>query len=316
MNPSIVITGISGFVGLNLKDYLRKNGSYRLTGSSRVLSKLDPIRPELQGTITYDDILNRECTFNIYVHLAGKVFDLEDKSDPSEYYDANFELARKLFDRFAADKHAEKFIFLSTIHALTERAKSDLTETYKPVPVTPYGESKLKAEQYMLDHCPEGKRVYILRPSMIHGPGTKGSLNLLFKFISKGLPYPMGAYNNKRSFVSIENLCFVINELIDHDIEGGLYHVADDKPTYTHDLVQHIAELTGRKVKIWYVHPKIIKFLAKVGNKIPLPLNDYRYNKLTEDFIVSNKKIKKAIGKPLPVSAEEGIQRTLESFIR
>src|SRR5690625_6395669 len=81
---------------------------------------------------------------------------------------------------------------------------------------------------------------------MIHGPGNKGNLNLLYQLVKSGIPYPVKAFNNKRSFVSIENLCFIIRELIEGEVEQGLYHVADDEPTYTHDLVKLIDRKSTR----------------------------------------------------------------------
>jgi len=85
------------------------------------------------------------------------------------------------------------------------------------------------AEQYILSQpIPEGKRVYILRPCMIHGPGNKGNLNLLYSLVTKGFPWPLGLFENSRSYLSIENLCFIIKELIDReDIPSGVYNVAN-----------------------------------------------------------------------------------------
>ena len=97
-----------------------------------------------------------------------------------------------------------------------------LTEDVNPNPKTVYGKSKLAAELYILSkEIPKNKRVYILRPCMIHGPKNKGNLNLLYSFVSRGIPYPFGKYTNSRSFVSIENLCFIINELIDNTHQAG-----------------------------------------------------------------------------------------------
>ncbi len=73
---------------------------------------------------------------------------------------------------------------------------------------------------------------------MIHGSGNKGNLNLLYKIVQKGLPWPLGAFENKRSFTSIDNLTFIINQLIEKDIEPGIYQVADDEPLSTNELAK------------------------------------------------------------------------------
>jgi nucleoside-diphosphate-sugar epimerase len=314
LSKDVLITGISGFVGTHLLNYLISNDSLSITGVSRNKEKISYLDSKIHRTCSFEEVYSGEYSFDTYVHLSGKVYNIRDKSDESEYYEANYEATKRLFDCFKHDKQAKKFIFLSTIHVLTESPDQILDESYNPEPFTPYGKSKYEAEQHIQNECPEEKKFYILRPSMIHGPGNKGNLNLLYNLVKSGLPYPFGVYNNKRSFVSVDNLCFVLREFIQNDIKKGLYHIADDDPTYTHELVELIAEITNRKKRIWNVPLPILNFFAKMGNTIPLPLNEHRFNKLTGDFIVSNKKLKKAIGKDLPVSSKEGLKKTLKNI--
>ena len=60
---------------------------------------------------------------------------------------------------------------------------------------------------------------------------------------------------------------------------------------------------------------RIIELIAKVGNILPLPLNEERLEKLTEDYLVSNEKLKKALGiERMPISAKEGMVNTLKDF--
>tara|TARA_R110002124_G_scaffold189476_1_gene356790 strand:+ start:24911 stop:25294 length:384 start_codon:yes stop_codon:yes gene_type:complete len=124
-----------------------------------------------------------------------------------------------------------------------------LTEKTIPNPKTHYGIAKHQAEEYILSKkLPEGKRLYILRPCLIHGSGNKGNLNLLYKLVDKGLPWPLGAFDNKRSFLSIENLCFVIKELLGNTtIPSGAYQVADDKSLSTNELIQLLGVSLGKK---------------------------------------------------------------------
>ena len=162
---------------------------------------------------------------------------------------------------------------------------------------------------------PEGKRVYILRPCMIHGPSNKGNLNLLYKIVSKGLPWPLGKFKNKRSFCSIDNLCFIINELIENDqIPSGIYNIADDEPFSTNELISFISESQGKNLHIWNIPKFLINAFAKIGDILKLPLNSERLIKLTESYIVSNDKIKNAINKPLPISSKDGLMKTFNSF--
>ncbi|HLR89461.1 MAG TPA: NAD-dependent epimerase/dehydratase family protein [Balneolaceae bacterium] len=313
-NIRLLITGIRGFVGSNLLEYLRKHGGYHVTGTSRNADDLRHLESEDLTILSNDEVYTRWDSYDAYIHLAGKVHDVHDKNNDAAYFRANYDATRALYRRFKEDKRARKFIFLSTIHVLTETPEMELDEHYVPQPFTPYGKSKYKAETYIKSNASPDKLYYILRPSMIHGPGNKGNLNLLYQLVKSGIPYPVKAFNNKRSFVSIENLCFIIRELIEGEVEQGLYHVADDEPTYTHDLVKLIADATDKKGRIWYVPPLLLNLTARVGNILPLPLNEHRLKKLTGDFTVSNRKLKEALGKELPVRAREGLIRTLDNL--
>ena len=160
-----------------------------------------------------------------------------------------------------------------------------------------------------------GKQVYILRPCMIHGPGNKGNLNLLYNVVKKGIPYPLGAFENKRSFTSIDNLSFIITQIIEKEIPGGIYNVADDESVSTNELIALMAETLKKPNRIWKLNKSFLLFCAKMGTLLHLPLNTTRLQKLTESYVVSNNKIKQALGIPLmPVSAKEGLRKTLESF--
>jgi nucleoside-diphosphate-sugar epimerase len=295
----ITITGATGFVGTNLQDYLKTSHDVESMSVRYV--------PNQQFEINTDAL----------IHLAGKAHDLKKVSNPKEYYDANFELTKQLFDAFL-DSEAAVFIFMSTVKAVADVVEGILSEDEIPNPKTHYGIAKHQAEEYILSQqLPEGKRVYILRPCMIHGPGNKGNLNLLYQLVAKGLPWPLGAFENERSFLSIENLCFVIKELLENEtISSGVYQVADDVALSTNELIQLLGTSLGKKSRILNLSQNVITSIAKFGDHLHLPLDSERLQKLTENYVVSNAKIVKALGKPLPVAAREGLLRTFESFRR
>ncbi|MFV8357445.1 NAD-dependent epimerase/dehydratase family protein [Flavobacterium sp. XS1P32] len=293
----VVITGTTGFVGTNLKDYLKT--SHKIESMSA----------------RYIPNQKFEFETDVVIHLAGKAHDLKKVSIPQDYYDANFELTKQLFDSFLKST-ASVFIFMSTVKAIADTVNEILTEDALANPQTHYGISKKQAEQYILSHdLQQAKRVYILRPCMIHGPGNKGNLNLLYQLVYKGLPWPLGDFQNKRSFLSIENLCFVIQELLENiTIPSGVYQVADDIPLSTNELIQLLGESLEKKNTIWKIPSSFIKGIAKLGDFLYLPLNSERLQKLTENYVVSNKKIIEAMGKPLPVSSPDGLIVTFKSF--
>ena len=139
---------------------------------------------------------------------------------------------------------------------------------------------------------------------------------MLYNIVKKGFPWPLGAFENKRSFVSVDNVCFVVEKLIEKRICSGIYHLADDEVLPTNELVRLIGEVLGKKVRIWHVNQNIMKGCARVGTWFGLPLNDERLRKLTENYVVSNRKIKTVLGiEKMPVNAEEGMRRTIRSFI-
>ena len=290
---SLFITGDTGFVGSNLIKHFCS----------------------IYEIVIYKKGALIKVGQDVVIHLAGKAHDLKNVSSINEYYKINTELTKEVFDAFLISE-AKVFITLSSVKAVADEVDGELTEDVTPNPITHYGKSKLLAEQYILSQpILEDKRVYILRPCMIHGPGNKGNLNLLYSLVSKGLPWPLGLFENSRSYLSIENLCFIIKELIEReDIPSGVYNVADDGPLSTNEVIKMIAVSKGKKAIILNLSQTLITMLARIGDLLKLPLNSERLQKLTESYVVSNAKIKTALGKPLPVSSKEGLVRTFQSF--
>jgi nucleoside-diphosphate-sugar epimerase len=295
----VLITGASGFVGCNLIPYLEKR--FAVTEMSR--DALKAVNVEAL----------EDC--NVIIHLAGKAHDLKKAGNPAEYYQVNFELTKKIYDSFLKSK-AQKFIFISSVKASADSVNGILDEFMRPDPKTDYGRSKLMAEEYIQSNLlPPGKAFFILRPCMIHGPLNKGNLNLLYQFVKRGIPYPLAAFNNERSYLSIDNLCFIISELISNDcIKSGIYNVSDDEALSTNEVVAILASSLNVKPKLWNISTSVIRFLAKVGDRLKLPLNSERLHKLTESYLVSNEKIKLAINKELPQKAIDGLKVTAKSF--
>ncbi|MCE8465995.1 MULTISPECIES: NAD-dependent epimerase/dehydratase family protein [Bacteroides] len=337
---NILVTGIHGFVGSNLVNALKYN---------HILYGLDIISPAKEGvikTFLWKDIESADSIhelphFDAIIHLAGKAHDTKNQSAAQIYFDINTGLTQKIFD-FFLQSSAKKFIFFSSVKAAADSVVGDiLTEDVIPTPVGPYGESKIKAEEYIINkltvdsgqwtvamqhdsaancqlstvHCQLNKQVYILRPCMIHGPGNKGNLNLLYNVVKKGIPWPLGAFENRRSFTSIDNLCYVVEGLLTRDVPGGIYHMGDDEALSTNELIAIMCETMGKQPHIWRVNISLMEGCARLGTLFHLPLNTERLRKLTENYVVSNVKIKAALGiDKLPVTAKEGLVKTIRSF--
>lgn len=344
----ILITGVHGFVGTNLVDALKRE--HTIYG----LDIISPQKEGIRYTFSWDD-LEKETMIpevDAIIHLAGKAHDTKNKSAADVYFKVNTGLTQKIFDYFLTHDNIKKFVFFSTAKAAADKVDGVLTEDVVPAPVGPYGESKIAAEKYILEKFKDyslklkdssevdvekvetsnfthttdykqstinsklsSKDVYIFRPCMIHGPGNKGNLNLLYNMVRKGIPWPLGAFENRRTFTSVENVCFAVNGVLTKDVPSGIYNMGDDEALSTNELIEEICKSLGKKAHIWKLPKGLMNGVAKIGDWLHLPLNSLRMQKLTENYISSNAKIKAALGvEKMPVDAREGLKVTLDSF--
>ncbi len=312
----ILITGVHGFVGSNLVTYLAPQNE---------IYGLDIIAPEKEGvakTYSWDDLDSGNVPeVDAIIHLAGKAHDTKNQTVADVYFKVNRDLTIKIFDYFCEHPSIKKFVFFSTAKAAADKVDGMLTEDVVPSPVGPYGESKIAAENYILSCMRDnpdafaGRGVYIFRPCMIHGPGNKGNLNLLYNVVRKGIPWPLGAFENRRTFTSVENICFAVNGVLTKDVESGIYNMGDDEALSTNELIEEICKSLGKKAHIWRLPKGLMFFVARLGGWLHLPLDSERLRKLTEDYVASNAKIKRALGVDrMPVDARVGLKVTLESF--
>ena len=282
-----LITGAYGFVGTNLCKYLAEKG-HECLALDIPAAKRDDV--PYASFYTWDE-LDKLPVVDAVVHLAGKAHDLKKVASEQSYFDINVGLTEKIF---AAAK-TTRFIYFSS-------SKADANGNA-------YGRSKLAAEQFL------NGRAIVLRPAMIHGPGNKGNLNLLWGIARRGLPWPLAAFENKRSFTSIANICAAVEALCERG-ENGIYPIADDEMISTNRLIELIAETCGKRAKLWRVPKGVMRMVAKIGDVLHLPLNTERIVKLTEDSFVNNSHLKSQLGwNRMPIRAEEGLRRTLRSFL-
>ena len=282
-----LITGAYGFVGTNLCKYLAEKG-HECLALDIPAAKRDDV--PYVSFYTWDE-LDKLPVVDAVVHLAGKAHDLKKVASEQSYFDINVGLTEKIF---AAAK-TTRFIYFSS-------SKADANGNA-------YGRSKLAAEQFL------NGRAIVLRPAMIHGPGNKGNLNLLWGIARRGLPWPLAAFENKRSFTSIANICAAVEALCERG-ENGIYPIADDEMISTNRLIELIAETCGKRAKLWRVPKGVMRMVAKIGDVLHLPLNTERIVKLTEDSFVNNSHLKSQLGwKLMPIRAEEGMRRTLRRFL-
>jgi len=325
-----LITGAYGFVGTNLCKYL--------VGKGHECIALDIPAAKREGVpyaafFSWDE-LDQLPPCDVVVHLAGKAHDLKKVASEQSYFDINVGLTQRIYEAFRKEVEKvggqRKFIYFSS-----SKASADGNA---------YGRSKLAAEKWLEEQSlttnNQQLTTIILRPAMIHGPGNKGNLNLLWGIARRGLPWPLAAFENRRSFTSIGNICAAVealaalpnekcemrNEKLRNDTSDiahsslltshcNCFAVADDETLSTNRLIELIAETCGRKAKLWRIPQGLMRFAAKMGDILHLPLNTERIEKLTEDSFVDNAALKAALGwSKMPIAAEDGMRATLASF--
>lgn len=315
MKP-ILISGAFGFVGTNLSSFLRARG-YDLWALdvAAVAERMKDTPHGYSRVFTWEalDVLPLTEVAAV-VHLAGKAHDIRRTSDPQAYFTINAGLTETLVTRLTsvAATRTIPFVLFSSVKAVADSVTDVLTEEVVPAPQTPYGKSKLEAERIVAASPLAGT---LLRPCMIHGPGNKGNLNLLHKVVSRGIPWPLGAFDNRRSFAAIGNVCAVVERILAGGVPPGTYQVADDEALSTNELIGLIAAAGHRSARIWRLPRGWVRGTARIGDALHLPLTSERLHKLTESYVVSNAKLKQALGwERMPVTAHDGMRQTLESF--
>ncbi len=306
---NILLTGATGFVGQNFLKYLAtQNKNYHVFAISRKAENPTIKNVSwIKDSNDFDSILKINA-IDVVIHLAGKAHDTKNTTAADEYFKVNYEMTKQLFDAFTKS-NAAKFIFLSTIKAVGDdktyvNNAFDLTE-----PQTPYAQAKRKAEIYLQNsNLPAEKTYHILRPCLIYGQGVKGNLATLVKFAQKGIPYPFAAFENKRSYLSVDNLSMVFCKLIENKFNSFTVNIANEDPIGTQELIEILAEKLGKKASKLMIPESVIELAAKTGDILPFfPFNSEKLKKITESFVVDTAEMNKLLGFSLPNKTRETI---------
>jgi len=302
----LLITGAYGFVGTNLCRYLTARG-HACEAVDIAAARRDDL--PYGAFYTWDEL--GKIAFSGYdavIHLAGKAHDLKRVASEQEYFDINMGLTQKIFTALCEGSAGRQVTY---VHFSSSKANAQGNA---------YGRSKLAAEDWLREAAGTAPaiRMAILRPAMIHGPGNKGNINLLWGVARRGVPWPLAAFENRRSFTSIGNVCAAVEALCGATLSPGaqVFPIADDDMLSTNRLIELIAETCGRKARLWRLPRNLMRLAARIGDVLHLPLNTERLGKLTEDSRVDNAALKQALGwSKMPIGAEEGMRQTLASFL-
>ena len=283
---SIFITGSNGFVG---KQIIELNSHLKFTKYKRG-NKI---------------IINEPYVF----HFAGLAHNSNKSNKRDEYINANYILTKKIFNAFKKSQSTKIFIFLST-SKVSGLKNNILVEHVTNNNRNMYSESKLMAEKFLLNQIKNigNKKIYIIRPSIIIGKNMKGNLKYIKKIVKYNLIWPFGKFDNKISILDIRNLNHVLLSIINNKISSGIYNLSNSNPIKVTELVFKINYIINKKTKFFFFNRSTIKLIFTLGNFFNLPfLNLETFRKITENNIVSNKKIIDSIGQ-LPFDNDDGLK--------
>ncbi|MCJ7602524.1 MAG: NAD-dependent epimerase/dehydratase family protein [Desulfobulbaceae bacterium] len=273
----VLITGVNGFVGRALADYLHAGGA-DVSGTLRRCN--GPMLPDwlashtlsLPAEVQQVDTILAGCDF--VVHLAGRVHQLDEEGTNLQqaYHSVNV-LGTLQLALQAAQAGVKRFVFVSTIKVNGEKTSGrPFTPEDQPAPRGGYAVSKYEAEQGLLEIAArQGLEVVIVRPPLVYGDEVKGNLARLQGYIEKGVPLPLASINNKRDLISIGNLCDVIAATLVHPAAANeIFLVADGAPFSTPDLVRFLAGKTGRRARLFPFPVSLLRLAGRLAGRKPL----------------------------------------------
>jgi len=307
---SILITGATGFLGNHLLPTLQQqNFSIKIT-TRQLLSPISHNIPSIQinnidQTTDWSEALKEvDCV----IHLAARAHILKDESiDPKlQFYQTNTAATANLVKQAIA-QGVKHFIFMSSVGAMATTSEQVLTEASPCKPDTPYGKSKLQAEQAIKELCENTSMSWtIIRPPLIYGPRNPGNMQRLLKLVQTGLPLPLGAINNQRSFLYVGNLVDTITTCIFHpNAKNQTFLISDGKDLSTPTLIQKLGKAMGKSPTLIPIPSQLLHLVAK-----PLGKED-TITRLTGSLAIDSNKIRTTLNWQPPFSVEQGLQNTV-----
>jgi UDP-glucose 4-epimerase len=312
----ILVTGFNGFVGSSLLQLFKSIEGVSARGTSR----LKPDQSEKE--IIYSGEIHRDTSWHnalkgcdTVIHTAALTHQMNtdlNKESIEMYREINT-LGTINLAKQAAKMGIKRFIFLSSIKVNGESTYNGqpFTADDKPNPLDNYAISKYEAEIGLKEISKNtDMEVVIIRPSLIYGVGVKANFEALIKFINKGFPLPFASIkNNKRSFVSLDNLNDLIIKCIDHpDAANQIFLVSDGSSLSTRELVEKIAEAMSKKIKLINIPISLLYLVAKLLGKEDAII------RLTGSLEVDITKTNDVLGWFPPFTVNEGLQRACVNF--
>ncbi|WP_419737148.1 UDP-glucose 4-epimerase family protein [Pseudomonas sp. COR18] len=314
---NLLLTGASGFVGQALLARLLADGKHRPRGAYRRLP--EAIAPDAEACVVGDlgpEVDWREALFDIdtVVHCAARVHVMQDRAaDPlAEFRRANVDGTLHLA-RQAAEAGVRRFVFLSSIKVNgegTEPGKPYMADDL-PAPSDPYGVSKLEAEQGLWSIATQtGMEVVVIRPVLVYGPGVKANFRNMMKWLSKGVPLPLGAIHNRRSLVALGSLVDLIVTCLEHpDAAGQVFLASDGEDLSTTQLLRRMARALGKSPLLLPVPQRWLSGMAHMLGR------DALAQRLCGSLQVDIQKTRQILGWVPPLTVDEALGLAADHFL-
>jgi len=313
----ILITGANGFVGKSLTKYISQH-QYTVRASVRSEeARTTMLHFKEKHKLTHLTIHNvheesdwEKILKGVYVviHCAGRAHILnENPKDSLAEFRAVNTYATENLAKLAQRSGVKRFIFLSSIGVLGNCSYSTpFTENTPPTPSANYAISKLEAEQ-LLKKQSGSMDVVIIRPPLIYGPGAKGNFGKLLQALKKNIPLPLGCIQNKRHFLSINNLNDFIGVCIEAPKAANESFLVSDKESIsTTKLIQSLSQSLNAKPLLLPVPNILLKFGLKCAGKSKV------IEQLIENLEIDTSKAKNLLGWVPPHSLNKELKRATE----
>lgn len=312
----ILLTGATGFVGQGLARFLLAKQDLCLravirSNNSTISNGVEVVKEEISP---FSDWTEAVRDIDIIVHLAARVHVMQDLSqDPiSEYRRVNVDGTLNLA-RQAAAAGVKRFIFLSSVKVNGENTDSGspFREEDQPCPVDPYGVSKLEAEKGLFDLAKiTPMEIVVIRSPLVYGPGVKANFRMMMKWLAKGVPLPLGAINNRRSMVFVDNLVDLIQVCFEHpQAANQVFFVSDGEDLSTTDLLKKLCVALGKPQRLLPFPQKWLEWVFHVLGKSDLT------NRLCGSLSVDIEKSHQVLNWTPPVSVDQGLKITANHFL-
>lgn len=314
----ILVTGANGFVGSALLQRLDERPDTQVLAGVRSMASLAdwPDCKSLElGDLAQTEIdLQSLQGIDVIVHTAARVHVMhEDATDSLAAFrrvnvDGTLRLAR-----VAAEAGVRRFIFLSTIKVNGEETilGRPFTASDRPAPLDPYGVSKLEAELALQELAlNSAMEVVIIRSPLIYGAGVRANFRSMLRWLSLGVPLPLGAIHNRRSLVALPNLLDLLVVCLDHPAAANqVFLVSDDEDISTTELLRRLGGALGSPARLLPVPPGVLRLVAKVLGKGEV------MSRLCGSLQVDITNTRMRLGWLPPVTRDEGLRQAAMSFM-